>query len=373
MPSLIRLSARSTVTVRRGSPRASTPTAVASVGASAAPSTHAGPHARPSACAVHGDRGGGGEDQRRAGEHHDPEVVADLPQRGGQALPVEQRGQEQQQHHLRRQLGLPQARHEADQHPHQHEQDGRRDRVTARQSAAGDQGDPEHDDHLESQHGLILTGLVPDDHLPRECVPRERRGFYVRRWKLTLPPGSRRVSYFGSWTRRWWWGQSRRPVSTLVWPPWDHGWSWWAWHMPGGVSQPFGGAAAVADAHRDAHGFGVQAAFAAGVEDLALAAEDDRDDAGGAGQSAGLGCGDAAAGVEGADPGFVEVGEELFEGHRDHDGGRAAAGPGELVGGVGLDQLGEGDPVADRGGQVGVDAGGRGAVGAGRRWIGSVR
>ena len=95
MPSLTRLSARSTVTVRRGRSRARTPTAVASVGASAAPRTHAGPHSRPSPCAVGGDRGGGGEDQRGAGQNHDPQVVADLPQRGRQALPVQQCGQEQ--------------------------------------------------------------------------------------------------------------------------------------------------------------------------------------------------------------------------------------------------------------------------------------
>ena len=41
-----------------------------------------------------GDRGGGGDDQRGAGQDDDPQVVADLPQRGGQALPVEQGGQE---------------------------------------------------------------------------------------------------------------------------------------------------------------------------------------------------------------------------------------------------------------------------------------
>ena len=112
-----------------------------------------------------GDRGGGGEHQRGAGQHHDPQVVADLPQRGRQALPVQQRGQEHEEHDLRRQLGLPQVRHEPDQHPDQHEQDGRRDRVAARERAARDQGDPEHDDHFESKHGLILTSLMPVDHL----------------------------------------------------------------------------------------------------------------------------------------------------------------------------------------------------------------
>src|SRR6478752_7637520 len=83
----------------------------------------------------------------------------------------------------------------------------------------------------------------------------------------------------------------------------------------------FLGAAAVSDAHDDAHGFGVAAAFAAGVEDLALAAQDEGDDAGGAGQAAGLGGGDAAAGVQGADPGGVEVGQQLLQGHGHHDRG----------------------------------------------------
>ena len=48
--------------------------------------------------------------------------------------------------------------------------------------------------------------------------------------------------------------------------------AWWD-------SQSIGGAAAVAHGHREAHGFGVEAASAADVEDLASAAEDHRDDA----------------------------------------------------------------------------------------------
>ena len=52
MPSFTRLSARSTVMVRRGSARAIAETAVASVGASAAPSTHAGPTGSPKRCAT---------------------------------------------------------------------------------------------------------------------------------------------------------------------------------------------------------------------------------------------------------------------------------------------------------------------------------
>jgi hypothetical protein len=98
-----------------------------------------------------GDRGSGGEDQHGAGQDHDPQVVADLPQRSREALPAQQRGQEEEEHDVRRQLGLPQARREPEQHPDQHEQDGRRDRLAPRERAAGDQGDPEQDDHLESE------------------------------------------------------------------------------------------------------------------------------------------------------------------------------------------------------------------------------
>ena len=72
------------------------------------------------------------------------------------------------------------------------------------------------------------------------------------------------------------------------------------------------GAAAVAHTHGDPHGLVVQAASAADVEGLALSAEDDRDDPGGAREAAGFGCGDASVGVQGADPGVVEVGQELF-------------------------------------------------------------
>jgi hypothetical protein len=68
----------------------------------------------------------------------------------------------------------------------------------------------------------------------------------------------------------------------------------------------------------------VEPAFAADVEYLGLAAEHHRDDPGRAGEAAGFGCGDAASGVEGANSGRVELGEELPERHRhDHGGGLA--------------------------------------------------
>ena len=56
-------------------------------------------------------------------------------------------------------------RHEPNQHPNQHQEDGRRDRVAARERAARDQGDTQQYDHLESKHELILTSRVPIDHI----------------------------------------------------------------------------------------------------------------------------------------------------------------------------------------------------------------
>ena len=119
-----------------------------------------------------------------------------------------------------------------------------------------------------------------------------------------------------------------------------------------------GGAAVVAESHREALGLGVQASSAAEVEGLGLAAEDGGDDPGGTGEAAGLGGGEVAAGVQGADPGRIEVGQELFEGHGDHDGGAAAAGLRQGLAGDGLDELAERLPVAHVGGQVLVDVGG---------------
>ena len=94
--------------------------------------------------------------------------------------------------------------------------------------------------------------------------------------------------------------------------------------MAGGQVAPGGGAALVADGQRDPLGAGVEPAASPDVEDLAGAAEDDGDDAGGAGQASGLGGGDLATGV---DPGGAETGQELFEGHRDHDRGRTTTDP----------------------------------------------
>ena len=67
------------------------------------------------------------------------------------------------------------------------------------------------------------------------------------------------------------------------------------------------GAASVAYAHGDWHGLVVESAFVADVEGLALPVSDDGDDAGGAGEASCLGCGDAAAGVQGADRDGEEI------------------------------------------------------------------
>jgi hypothetical protein len=77
-----------------------------------------------------------------------------------------------------------------------------------------------------------------------------------------------------------------------------------------------GDAAAVAQAHRDALVAGVEAAFPADVEGLGVAAEDDRDDPGLAGEPAGLGGGDGGAGIQGRD---AEAADELVVADGDHD------------------------------------------------------
>jgi hypothetical protein len=71
-------------------------------------------------------------------------------------------------------LGLPQVRDESHQHPDQHEQDGRRDRVATREGTARDQGDTEQDDHLESKHEHILTSN-------RSAAPRPALICWIRR------------------------------------------------------------------------------------------------------------------------------------------------------------------------------------------------
>ena len=102
--------------------------------------------------------------------------------------------------------------------------------------------------------------------------------------------------------------------------------------LAGGSVAALGGAGgSVAQGEGDALGLGVEAAGAAEVEDLGLPAEHGGDDPGPAGQAAGLGGGDDAAGGQ---PGRLEPTHQGVEGHRDHDGGgHAAAGGGSLSAG----------------------------------------
>ena len=67
-----------------------------------------------------------------------------------------------------------------------------------------------------------------------------------------------------------------------------------------------GCAAAVTEAHRDSLGFAVEPALAAHVEDLALASEHSRDDAGTIGQTPSLGSRELNACVQGADASRVQ-------------------------------------------------------------------
>lgn len=92
------------------------------------------------------------------------------------------------------------------------------------------------------------------------------------------------------------------------------------------------GVLAVAVLHDDGAplGRGVKAALAAEVQDVGIGAEHGGDDAGLAGQAAGLAGGDAVPGVQ---RGGAQPAKQGIQAHRDHDGGVVAPGLGKLVGG----------------------------------------
>ena len=98
-------------------------------------------------------------------------------------------------------------------------------------------------------------------------------------------------------------------------------------------------AAAGFDGLGDALGFVVEATCSAEVEDLGLAAEDGGDDPGFAGQPAGGAGGDGFAGVE---VGGFEAAHQGLDRDQDHGGGVEAAGFGEALGRVALDEFDEG-------------------------------
>ena len=123
--------------------------------------------------------------------------------------------------------------------------------------------------------------------------------------------------------------------SRFVAPPLLHGCRWCTWHRPGGQSQPSAVQPPCSMPGRSL-GLGVEAAFAAEVEDFRLPVEDGGDDPGLAGHPAGLAGGDLLAGVE---LGCLQSAEESFEGHGDHDGGVHSSGLRESLGRVGLDVL----------------------------------
>ena len=155
--------------------------------------------------------------------------------------------------------------------------------------------------------------------------------------------------------RRWWWPQRSRPCAMSVLPPWDQGMSWCAWQRAGGRSQSW----AVQPASRMAIAMRWAAVWKRRLRPMSRTSDLPPRTAGmmpgRAGEPAGLGRTDLTAGVEGAHAGSVEVGAELLEGHRDHDGGRAAAGLGQGLGRDGLQELAEREAVAHRRGQIVVD------------------
>ena len=168
----------------------------------------------------------------------------------------------------------------------------------------------------------------------RHRHPRSRPGHqgpaYVRRWKSVV-----------RWARAWWRGQRSRPLARLVSPPLLHGTLWWAWHRPGGQSQP--SALQPCCSRPSAMRWAVEwkrrlrprsrtCDFPSRTAGMIPAC---------AGHPAGLAGADLLAGVE---LGCLQSTEQGLEGHGDHDGGVHAAGLRERLGGVGLDVLLERQP-----------------------------
>ena len=162
---------------------------------------------------------------------------------------------------------------------------------------------------------------------------------YWRRVKVVVPLGWWCTFQAGSWARWWWKGQSSLPSARSVLPPRDQGFfQWWASHQAAGIRHPTSVHSRSRRFMRLASGGLEEPGGAAEVEDLALAAEDDGDDPGLAGEPAGLFGGDPVAGGGVGDP---EAGDEGVEVEGDHHAGGGAAVPGQTGVGEVLQQRAE--------------------------------
>ena len=114
------------------------------------------------------------DDEHDAGQDDHPQVRADLAQARVQALPVEDRGQEQQQDDVGIELDVGQPGDETEQASRAQQQHRRRDAVAPSQRRPDQHGDAEHDDDHEAQHvGTVPTATPP--RRPPAVWPAPRR------------------------------------------------------------------------------------------------------------------------------------------------------------------------------------------------------
>ena len=107
---------------------------------------------QPERLADPGDDAGGDEHEHDALEQDDAEVAADLAQRGVERLPVEQRRQEQQQHHLGLEFEVGEERDEPDRRAEHEEDERRRHADASGDRTAEHERRTDDDDELETLH-----------------------------------------------------------------------------------------------------------------------------------------------------------------------------------------------------------------------------
>lgn len=117
------------------------------------------PPRQPEGVPRRGDGPGGEDDEYGAQLQDATQVGADFPQGGGQALPVQQHRQEEQQHDVRGQLRVPQGRDEPQEHT-RHEQDyGRGDAEALSHDVAHQHGHAQDHDEFETEQGASPGGV----------------------------------------------------------------------------------------------------------------------------------------------------------------------------------------------------------------------
>ena len=168
--------------------------------------------------------------------------------------------------------------------------------------------------------------------------------------------GVLRRSKWVSWARRWWKKQRGRALARSVVPPWDQGWGWWISVQAKGRSQPVTAQESWVRDRAWRWALVCRRVSRPRSRGAECGVEDGGDEAGVAGQAAGLAGGEVVAGLE---PGRTEPGLEGVQVEGDEQGGAVG---GVAVGGQVLEELGERQPSRSVQDSPGPDPGSVGSV-----------